>query len=296
MDCTNAAPMRFFHTLAVGASLLLAAGTAAVAADAVAAGNGGNLALGKNWGPYETFGGRSFRWVANDAEISVRGHGNALVTIVCEGGPSLGESTFNLRVLDTSRRQTDHVTCAGPAHPVQMLLPVSGDETRYVLHVDGGGRRIGKDKRILNFRVFSMDAGGYAGPGGDIVDARNGVRIGAHWYPVEHFKGQTFRWLDSNDGTFFVTSNRDLDTKLRLLVAMGPSIGARTTTLTVRDASGKTLSSTTIADARSKKIELPVHLRPGENEFRLDVQTHDKPAPGDKRLLNLRAFSIAALR
>ena len=288
--------MRLLRTLAV-CVVPLALPAAALGADAVASGNGGNVALGKNWGPYETFGGRSFRWVGNDAEIVVRdARGSAVVTIACEGGPSLGQPSFFLRALDASRRQVDHVKCAGAGNAVQFFLPANGAESRYVLHVDGGGRAAGSDKRILNFRVFSLDGGGNAPAGGDIVDARNGVRLGNGWYGPEHFSGQTFRWLNGSDGRFFVTSNRELETKLRLLVATGPSIGTRDTTVTVHDASGKSLGSTKIADPKNHTIEVAVHLKPGENEFGISVQTQNKPVPHDPRHLNLRVFSIAALR
>lgn len=263
-------------------------GTAASAADAIAGGNGGNVQLGRNWFPYETYAGRAFRWVDNDAEITVRGNGLVRVSIACEGGPSLGALTFPLRALDASGRQVDHVVCAGPGKPMVLLVPVRG-ETHLTLHVDGGGKPVPHDARILNFRVFSLDAGGVA-RGDDIAVAP--VRLGDHWYPIERFRGQTFRWLNGNDAQFIVPSDRNRSAQVRLLVAPGPSIGAGQAAVTIRDGAGKTLSSTTVRGVQA--LLLPVTLQRGDNVYTIHVD-HSKEArvPGDSRLLDLRAFSIA---
>jgi len=269
-------------------------GTIAGAADAVPSGNGGNVALGRNWGAYETFGGAAFRWVANDAEISVRGNGLARVRIECEGGPSLGALAFPLRVLDPSGRQVDHIDCAGKGRPATLLLPVRG-EARYVLHVDGGGRAVAHLARVLNFRVFALDGGGTAASAVDILSRQNGIRLGEHWDAVERFKGQTFRWIDGNDAQFFVTANADMTARLRILTEIGPSVGANALGTTVRDEAGKTVFAGVVRNVQA--LTFPVHLHAGENLFTLHIgATKNVPVPGDRRKLNLRVFSIAALR
>jgi hypothetical protein len=283
------------RSLVLVAMLFALSAVPARAADAVAGGNGGNVSLGKNWGPYETFGGASFRWIANDAEITVRGNGLAHVAIACEGGPSLGAGAFPLRVLDADGRQVDHAQCTGNGHPAELLLPVSGS-ARYVLHVDGGGRGVPGDKRTLNFRVFSLDAGGNAPGGGlDIASAANGVRLGEHWDPLEHYGDQTFRWISGNDAQVFVHAKTDLATRMRVLVAVGPSVGAASTGVEVRDASGKVVDAATVRGVQA--LIFPVGLRAGDNAFTLHVTTtKNVHVPHDPRLLNLRVFSIAALR
>jgi hypothetical protein len=267
----------------------------AAAADAVPGGNGGSVTLGKNWGAYESFGGVSFRWVANDAQIEVHGNGLVRVALSCEGGPSLGTTAFPLRVLDASGRQVDHADCAGASRMVEFILPVRG-QAQYVLHVDGGGRPVAGERRILNFRVFSLDGGGTAsGAGSDIVSSKNGVRLGSGWYPVERFAGQTFRWVQGSDAQFYVSADRDMDSRLRVLVQPGPSVGASSVSVDVRDGSGPLL---TTASARGlQALNFPVHLHAGENAFALHLgPSRNVAVPHDRRLLNLRAFSIAALR
>lgn len=290
---SKALSMRVRRLLAIFATTFALYGAPAGAADAVPGGNGGNVALGKNWGSYETFGGTSFRWIANDAEIIVRGDGLAHVTIACEGGPSLGTVTFPLRVLDATGRQVDHAECAGKDHPVSLLLPVRG-EAHYVLHVDGGGHAVAHDKRILNFRVFALDAGG-AAANGDVVNAQNGVRLGSGWYPIERDKGQIFRWVDGDDAQFFVTADRDLAARLRILAATGPSAGAAPCPAVVRDGTGKPIFTTSVRGVQA--LVFAARLHAGENLFTLHIgPTKNLRVPRDHRILNLRVFSIAALR
>ncbi|MDQ6942990.1 MAG: hypothetical protein M3169_10830 [Candidatus Eremiobacteraeota bacterium] len=278
------------RTLAAAVCLLALSAAPSGAADAIAGGNGGTLSLGSNWGAYETYRGISFRWIDNDAEFILRGAtGEARVAIACEGGPSLGRRSFALRVLDASRRQVDHVMCDGPDRRAEMLLPVDNRESRFVLHVDGGGKRIPGTGRVLNFRVFSIyDARG--GSGGDVVDGR-GVRLGAGWYPVEHYMGQTFRWMH-NDGRLFVSVDRAQHGVLRLLLEVGPSIGARQAAVTVRDGRGRTLVRTTLVGRGV--VTLPLQqLPPGEDELVIGAAGANKHVPRDPRILNLRLLSAA---
>lgn len=290
---SKAGRMHVQRTLAAFATAFVMSAAPVAAADAIATGNGGNAALAKNWGAYETFGGRSFRWVDNNAEIIVRGTGLVHVSLICEGGPSLGALVFPLRVLDASGRQVDHADCAGKDRPVSLLLPARG-ETHYVLHVDGGGHPVAHDKRILNFRVFALDAGGTT-PGSDILSATNGLRLGSGWFPVEHYKGQTFRWVDGTQAQFFVAADRDLIARLRILTEPGPSVGSASLPVEIRDSRGKVVFSTSVRGVQA--LTFAVHLHAGDNLFVLQLgKSKNLAVPGDRRKLNLRAFSLAALR
>lgn len=268
----------------------------AAAADAVIAGNTGSIALGAHWGPYESYRGSSFRWVDNDAEIIVRGGaGDTRVTIACEGGPSLERLSFPLLVLDAAHHQVDHVVCDGPRQQQQMLLPRSTSEARYYLHVDGGGKRVRGENRILNFRVFHLDDGapGNAAPGGDVVDPRSGVRIGDGWFPVERQNGQNFRWM-TNHARLFVSGDRPARATLRMLLEVGPSVGSRQAALTVRDGSNRSLLRTMLSGRGV--VLLQVQLQRGENEFVLEVASRDKAVPHEHRILNARMFNATVLR
>jgi hypothetical protein len=288
--------MRIVPLFVVAVSLVAVFSTPAAAADAVIAGNGGSISLGANWGPFESYRGASFRWVGNDAEIVLHGGaGEARVAIACEGGPSLQQRSFPLRVLDSAHRQVDHVMCDGPASRAQMLLPLGSSDTRYFLHVDGGGKPVRGEPRVLNFRVFHLDDGGSGAgvSGADVVDGRAGVRLGDGWYSLERQNGRNFRWM-ANHGRIFVTGDRQANASLRMLFEVGPSVGSHQAAVTVRDGHGRTLVRTTL-DARGVVLA-PLQLDRGENELVIDVASPNKPVLGERRILNLRLFNASLSR
>ncbi len=204
--------MRFVRLTAL-AIWIAASAQPAFAADAIPTGKSGLVALGPRWGVYETYKGVSFRWIGNDAQIFVRGGpGLARLTIACGGGPSLGQAVFPLRVLDTQGRQVDHAQCSGKDQPAQLILPVAAGVTTYVLHVDGGGRPVRGERRILNAQVFSLDdSASAAAP--DV--AGDGIRFADRWEPVETYQGETFRWMDGNGGRIVISSARDTRATVR---------------------------------------------------------------------------------
>ena len=137
--------------------------------DIVPAGSSGELAasrlpadgllIGEGWYPYETFGGASFRWVQNDAELVVSRPGGQATTLSLEiePGPGLGLQPFDLAILDGAGRTVATAPVRG-RETVTVPLPIQpGAETQsFRLHVEGGGRPTPNDPRVLNFRVFAL--------------------------------------------------------------------------------------------------------------------------------------------
>ena len=119
-----------------------------------------NLQLGGGWGVLETFDNETFRWVNNDALIALTADqsGSAVLSVIVEPGPGVGSKPFVFRVLDAAGRQVG----AQPVEKrsvVRLILPVeSGKSAEFRLHVDGGGKPARNDPRILNFRVFEIEA------------------------------------------------------------------------------------------------------------------------------------------
>jgi FkbM family methyltransferase len=117
----------------------------------------GDLFLGQGWYPLESFGGETFRWVGNDADIIIAGSECApkQLELHLEAGPALGSTHFLLQIRDDRGATIVEQPVEGRAIivvPVDLgLLP---GVVR--LHVDGGGLPVPHDGRILNFRVFSI--------------------------------------------------------------------------------------------------------------------------------------------
>lgn len=114
-----------------------------------------HIELGSGWGPLETYRDERFRWVDNDSQLFVAADkpGDIELSLAVEAGPGVGGKCL-LKALDASGRQVAAVPIKG-RQTVTLFLPVeSGKPNEFRLHVDGGGKRIASDPRILNFRVF----------------------------------------------------------------------------------------------------------------------------------------------
>jgi hypothetical protein len=106
--------------------------------------------LGSGWYPLETFNGETFRWAGNDAQIAINDPGGAKALVLeIEPGPGVSSKSFVLRVLDTGVQITE----AGVNTRRAVAIPLNGTAL-LTLHAEGGGKKIGSDERIMNFRVF----------------------------------------------------------------------------------------------------------------------------------------------
>jgi hypothetical protein len=272
----------------------------AIAAEPIDIASSGIL-LQRGWYPLEASAGRSFRWVDNDATFTIEAPTARLVfvTLAAEGGPGLGTTSFPVRVLDAGGRQVDAVLVTAQQRDNVLILPVNAGGSTFKLHVDGGGKRVGADPRILDFRVFALTfPGTHAAQvstvhaaqraGADITEG--GVRIGNGWYPLEHFAGNTFRWVD-NDAQLIVDAPKPQRAQLRLSVATGPGMAQRPFTLFLRDRGGRALGSARVNDLSN--VTFPVELRLGPNAFVLHGDGGGKPAVNDPRTLNFRVLHVA---
>ena len=268
-------------------------------------GSSATLTLGRGWYAHETYRGASFRWVDNDAELIVARQptDRARLAMTVEAGPSLGTTTFVLHVLDYNRHEVASYTVR-KRQRLDMTLPVNRAdandpyaESVFFLHVEGGGKAVQGDPRHLNFRVLTLaDLRPIEGPSSpDIVDPRNFVRLGDHWYPVERAQNRSFRWAN-NDAEFFVLADKDQSAPLRVLLASGPGV-AGSYDVSLRDAQGKTLGDLKGSGGGDRRFEQTVPLSAGENEFTLHINGGGRRVGSDPhRILNLRVFSIAAVR
>lgn len=119
-----------------------------------------NLQLGSGWGVLETFHNETFRWIENDAHIVVAAEhgGDFVLSMIVEPGPGVGGKPFLLKLLDGAGRQVS----AEPVRQrerVNFIFPMeTGKTNEFQLHLDGGGKPTPNDPRILNFRVFEVEA------------------------------------------------------------------------------------------------------------------------------------------
>lgn len=116
------------------------------------------LSLGQGWYPIEQFGGETFRWVNNDAEIIIPlpSGVHQQIYIELEPGPGTHILPMMLQVLDQDGKIVSTATIMKRTKLV-LDIPVVRDRLSiFRLHSAGGGRVIANDPRILNFRVFKL--------------------------------------------------------------------------------------------------------------------------------------------
>lgn len=234
--------------------------------------------LGANWGALESYAGETFRWVGSDAEIQIVDPAAIPeIQIELEPGPSIRRLPMQLRI----RTGT---TASVRAVNGRTTIEVAPAGRSVVLSALNGGAPISTDPRVLNFRVFRVGNALAAGAaGGDVIIAP--VRIGKNWGPLEHFDGQTFRWID-NDATFSLAPRSGRT--IRITTEGGPGLGKTPFRLDVFDASNKLVDSVIVAGHRTISVPLPN----GPSHFRLHVNGGGQHIASDPRILDFRVFGL----
>jgi hypothetical protein len=111
--------------------------------------------LGSGWYPIETYNGETFRWAGNDPKINVsESAGLKTLLLEVEPGPGVNSRPFVLRVLGDSGTQITEAEIKTRSVVAIPLDGVAGTPFTLTLHAEGGGKKIGSDERIMNFRVF----------------------------------------------------------------------------------------------------------------------------------------------
>jgi len=80
--------------------------------------------------------------------------------LTVEPGPGVSSKPFVLRVLDDAGVQ---VTEAEIKSRRSVTIPLNGSGS-LTLHAEGGGKKVGSDDRIMNFRVFQYSPDLIAAP------------------------------------------------------------------------------------------------------------------------------------
>lgn len=114
------------------------------------------ISLGQNWGAFEKFGGESFRWVNNGAEVRLNDvEAEGTLVMEAELGPSAGHA---IKILISTRNGKEMGMCELDGRKfcnVPLKFDTAGNQQLFIKS-DGEGQHIDSDPRVLNFRVFSI--------------------------------------------------------------------------------------------------------------------------------------------
>ncbi len=116
---------------------------------------GSPFRLANGWYTLEEYGGETFRWVNDDAEVVLTG-GDVNVSMVLEPGPGAGGVPLHLSVLGDNGQSLYSFDVRQRQAIRFGISALTGRQFR--LHVHGGGAPTPGESRILNFRVFHLAA------------------------------------------------------------------------------------------------------------------------------------------
>jgi len=126
------------------------------------AGRDSGISLGEGWYAIERYSAdEKFRWVDNDAEVSVEPPSNPPPPLVfdLEPGPGVSRQPFLLQVTDDAGRVLAENHVPGRCKLEVVLPPLTSRRQSFRFRVLAGGLAIPSDPRIMNFRVFSCGWG-----------------------------------------------------------------------------------------------------------------------------------------
>jgi hypothetical protein len=288
-------------------------GRRTVASEDIAAADMG-LSFENGWYPVERWHGEVYRWVGEDAVLSVPVPWPApkALCLEVEPGPGVRNGPFELQVRDTSGQivARGQVECR---QLVYLTMPLPAEQrVSLQLHAVGGGMPIAFDPRIVNFRVMKCcwaedefvptddtcpenlhfcvrDA--YVLAKEDIATPEMGVRFGRGWHGFERWDGEPFRWV-GNDAGLAITLPSAAAPVLRLEVEPGPGVENRPFWLQMRDASGRTVARGFIGGRQFIDLTLP--LIAGKTQyFYLHAEGGGRPITKSARILNFRVLRLA---
>lgn len=120
-----------------------------------------SISLGDGWYPAETFQGLTFRWVSNNAEMTLNPPNDNRVidglSFTAETGPGVSSQPFELRLVGAEQQVIATATVRGNEKIRFNLLTPITSKTLLRLVVEGGGKPIPGDLRILNLRIFKIE-------------------------------------------------------------------------------------------------------------------------------------------
>jgi hypothetical protein len=248
------------------------------------------VTFGAGWSTMQREGGRFFRIAEAGAELLVNSEGQSTRTLELEVEPIglAGEAPYALELRDRDHR----VLTQAIAHGRERLsLTIPTDPARAEV-VSLWARPEGKPQSpeaSLDLRIYAP-TGAVRPPSSDLKleITFGGLRLGENWYPLERWKGETFRWM--NTGAELIVQRSGARSLVLDLVG-GPGLGGSANKLVLVGPQGQTLNEATIADGERSQIrwDLPANLPAGAS-LKFEVIGGGKPFPGDPRICNVRIY------
>ncbi len=238
-------------------------------------------------------------WVGEFASVELSAPNSATALVIRGMVPQVGDAPFSseLRVLLDGQEVARRALTLGE---FDVQVPIAegpdrrGIELRFsnVQQLPGFERQVAALLRSVGFETVASQPTDPLGPGdqaaADIAADGAGLRLGAGWFPLETYAGETFRWV-GNDAEVVV--ERTDARALTFEVEPGPGVGSKPFTLRVLDGAGAEIMAAEVRGRQRIEIPLPAGLG-GSAIFRLHADGGGLPTPSDPRTLNFRVFKL----
>lgn len=122
----------------------------------------------------------------------------------------------------------------------------------------------------------------------DIFDAVSGVRGSSGWLPREEYRGEIFRWTNS-EGEILLPPTNGNSCTLLLQIEPGPGVGHKPFDLLVKDRNGEVVARDVVKRLSFLRIKIP-RRRMAWEAFRLCAASEGIKGNADPRILKFRLF------
>lgn len=245
---------------------------------------GKDVKFGSGFYPLEQFGGQTFRWVNDNAQLILCGDEPQKLSIDLEPGPSVGMTPMQLAISDNAGHSRAYRV---PGRQVVAVdVPRIPGVVTLTMRVQSRHAIVPQEKRVLNLRVFKITAKRSSSCKLDIADSPE-IKLGNKWFLLESSPNDSFRWV-ANDAEVLIKKG----VRPRTLVIdaePGPGEAGQPLKLSIRGANGATIATSKAIKGR-EVVSLPI--APGTTMVALHTANGGENIPGDTRTLNFRVFSI----
>jgi hypothetical protein len=124
----------------------------------------------------------------------------------------------------------------------------------------------------------------------DIVPADESIALSDGWHPLEHWQGDTFRWV-SNSAGLTLLALEDGTESIAVELEPGPGVVELPAQMEVVDRDGCQLLTAAVSGRQRFELDVPVHAGP-VNRIRVAVRNGGRAVEGDARVLDFRVFKV----
>lgn len=249
------------------------------------------MMLARNWGALTWTHGRLYREATSDARLAVNPMGGTSRRLLLNVRPPAGPGPWDLQAIGEDGLVAATATIS-KHQDVRLELPVDARRINlFDLRLQGRG-----SQPEAAFRVYcpGVKTAPKPFPSTRLREiASDGVSLGNNWYPLEHFAGESFRWVN-NDAEITLTAVAPAHSGLLLKVEPGPGMGNDSCRLQLLDADGRAVAEMNFEKRTTIRFALPKAVTPA-SAFRLHVVGGGAHTPKDPRILNFRVFDCATV-